>query len=124
MCTLRCSDRHLFRALCGGHRRHFSSTRCIYPPHTPSYSYYLPAQGDAGYHSQWDSRLLNYRGFETLRYLLSNLRYWLEECRFDGAGWALGRRGWGDAGGLHACAGVQQMAADLRAWSCGTIELV
>lgn len=41
-------------------------------------------QGDAGYHSQWDSRLLNYKGFETLRYLLSNLRYWVEEMRFDG----------------------------------------
>ncbi|KAI3429595.1 hypothetical protein D9Q98_005681 [Chlorella vulgaris] len=41
-------------------------------------------QGDAGYHSQWDSRLLNYKGFETLRYLLSNLRYWIEEMRFDG----------------------------------------
>ena len=50
---------------------------------------FCAAQGDAGYHSQWDSRLLNYRGFETLRYLLSNLRYWLEECRFDG-GWAPG----------------------------------
>jgi len=38
-------------------------------------------QGEAGYHSQWDSRLLNYRNYETLRYLLSNLRYWVEEMR-------------------------------------------
>ncbi|KAI7843063.1 hypothetical protein COHA_003235 [Chlorella ohadii] len=41
-------------------------------------------QGEAGYHSQWDSRLLNYRNYETLRYLLSNLRWWIEEYRFDG----------------------------------------
>ncbi|EFN60069.1 hypothetical protein CHLNCDRAFT_33566 [Chlorella variabilis] len=41
-------------------------------------------QGEAGYHSQWDSKLLNYRNYETLRYLLSNLRYWLEEMQFDG----------------------------------------
>ena len=26
-----------------------------------------------------DSRLLNYRNYETLRYLLSNLRWWIEE---------------------------------------------
>lgn len=48
----------------------------------PEASYFL--QGDAGYHRQWDSRLLNYAGFEVLRYLLSNLRYWIEEFRFDG----------------------------------------
>eukprot|EP00208_Stichococcus_sp_RCC1054_P002995 CAMPEP_0206143896 /NCGR_PEP_ID=MMETSP1473-20131121/22240_1 /ASSEMBLY_ACC=CAM_ASM_001109 /TAXON_ID=1461547 /ORGANISM="Stichococcus sp, Strain RCC1054" /LENGTH=642 /DNA_ID=CAMNT_0053539511 /DNA_START=296 /DNA_END=2220 /DNA_ORIENTATION=- len=40
--------------------------------------------GEAGYHSQWDSRLFNYRSWEVLRYLLSNLRWWLEEYRFDG----------------------------------------
>ncbi len=28
-----------------------------------------------------DSRLLNYRNYETLRYLLSNLRWWIEEYR-------------------------------------------
>lgn len=26
-----------------------------------------------------DSRLLNYRNYETLRYLLSNLRWWIDE---------------------------------------------
>jgi len=40
--------------------------------------------GDAGYHSVWDSRCLNYKNWETLRYLLSNCRYWLEEYKFDG----------------------------------------
>lgn len=29
----------------------------------------------------WDSRLFNYRNWEVLRYLLSNLRWWLEEYR-------------------------------------------
>lgn len=40
--------------------------------------------GEAGYHRQWDSRLFNYANWEVLRYLLSNLRWWLEEYRFDG----------------------------------------
>ena len=30
---------------------------------------------------QWDSKLLNYSNYETLRYLLSNLRYWIQEMR-------------------------------------------
>ena len=33
---------------------------------------------------QWDSRLLKYSNWEVQRYLLSNLRYWLEEFKFDG----------------------------------------
>lgn len=33
---------------------------------------------------QWDSRLFNYRHWEVLRYLLSNLRWWLEEFQCDG----------------------------------------
>jgi hypothetical protein len=37
--------------------------------------------GERGYHKVWDSRLFNYRNWETLRYLLSNLRWWLEEYR-------------------------------------------
>lgn len=40
--------------------------------------------GDRGYHRLWDSRCLNYRNWEVLKYLLSNLRYWLEEFKFDG----------------------------------------
>lgn len=45
-------------------------------------NYFL--QGEAGYHRQWDSRLLDYSCYETLRYLLSNVRYWLDEYQFDG----------------------------------------
>uniref|UniRef100_A0A2P2JKH3 1,4-alpha-glucan branching enzyme n=1 Tax=Rhizophora mucronata TaxID=61149 RepID=A0A2P2JKH3_RHIMU len=40
--------------------------------------------GDRGYHKQWDSRLFNYANWEVLRFLLSNLRWWLEEFNFDG----------------------------------------
>lgn len=45
-------------------------------------NYFL--QGDAGYHRQWDSKLLDYGCYEVLRYLLSNLRYWMDEYQFDG----------------------------------------
>ncbi|CAD5215229.1 unnamed protein product [Bursaphelenchus xylophilus] len=37
-----------------------------------------------GYHSLWDSRLFNYSQVETQRFLLSNLRWWVEEYHFDG----------------------------------------
>ena len=40
--------------------------------------------GHRGYHNLWDSRLFNYSNWEVLRFLLSNLRWWLEEFRFDG----------------------------------------
>lgn len=40
--------------------------------------------GGKGNHDQWDSRLFNYGSYETLRFLLSNLRFYLEEYRFDG----------------------------------------
>lgn len=40
--------------------------------------------GGKGYHSQWGSRLFNYGKYEVLRFLLSNLRYWLEIYQFDG----------------------------------------
>ena len=40
--------------------------------------------GDRGYHSQWDSRCFDYANWETLRFLLSNVRWWLEEYKFDG----------------------------------------
>lgn len=48
----------------------------------PSASYF--AQGAAGRHDAWDSRLFAYGNWETLRYLLSNLKFWVEEFRFDG----------------------------------------
>uniref|UniRef100_A0A914HCV5 1,4-alpha-glucan branching enzyme n=1 Tax=Globodera rostochiensis TaxID=31243 RepID=A0A914HCV5_GLORO len=37
-----------------------------------------------GYHTQWDSRLFNYNETETLRLLLSNLCWWIDEYGFDG----------------------------------------
>ncbi|KHN97821.1 1,4-alpha-glucan branching enzyme [Metarhizium album ARSEF 1941] len=40
--------------------------------------------GGKGRHDQWDSRLFNYGHYEVLRFLLSNLRFWMEEYRFDG----------------------------------------
>ncbi|XP_050234417.1 1,4-alpha-glucan-branching enzyme 1, chloroplastic/amyloplastic-like [Mercurialis annua] len=40
--------------------------------------------GDRGYHKLWDSRVFNYANWEVLRFLLSNLRWWLEEYKFDG----------------------------------------
>ena len=41
-------------------------------------------EGARGRHEQWDSRLFNYGNHEVLRFLLSNLRYWMEEYQFDG----------------------------------------
>jgi hypothetical protein len=49
--------------------------------------------GEAGYHSLWDSRCLNYGHWEVQRYLLSNLRYWLDEYQFDGFRWARWQQG-------------------------------
>ena len=40
--------------------------------------------GHEGHHPQWDSKLFNYGKTETLRMLLSNVRFWLEEFGFDG----------------------------------------
>ncbi|KAM0793776.1 alpha-1,4-glucan branching enzyme [Microbotryomycetes sp. NB124-2] len=40
--------------------------------------------GGKGRHELWDSRLFNYGHHETLRFLLSNLRYWMDEFNFDG----------------------------------------
>jgi 1,4-alpha-glucan branching enzyme len=37
-----------------------------------------------GFHDLWDSRLFNYTEWEVLRFLLSNLRWWIEEYGFDG----------------------------------------
>ena len=41
-------------------------------------------EGGRGRHDQWDSRLFNYGHHEVLRFLLSNLRFWMEEYQFDG----------------------------------------
>ncbi|CAE6434295.1 unnamed protein product [Rhizoctonia solani] len=40
--------------------------------------------GGRGYHELWDSRLFNYSHHEVLRFLLSNLRFWMDEYQFDG----------------------------------------
>lgn len=40
--------------------------------------------GSRGEHSLWDSRLFNYAEYEVLRFLLSNLRWYIEEYGFDG----------------------------------------
>ncbi|RSK42372.1 alpha-amylase family glycosyl hydrolase [Hymenobacter perfusus] len=41
-------------------------------------------QGARGNHPGWDSKLFNYAKPEVQQFLLSNLRYWLEEFHFDG----------------------------------------
>jgi 1,4-alpha-glucan branching enzyme len=40
--------------------------------------------GQRGEHPAWDSLCFNYAKYEVQRFLLSNVRYWLEEYRFDG----------------------------------------
>lgn len=37
-----------------------------------------------GVHELWDSRLFNYTELEVLRFLMSNLRWWIDEYGFDG----------------------------------------
>ena len=40
--------------------------------------------GSRGNHDLWDSRLFNYSNWEVLRFLLSNLRWYMDEYCFDG----------------------------------------
>ena len=40
--------------------------------------------GAKGEHAAWDSRCFDYGKYEVQRFLLSNIRYWLETYRFDG----------------------------------------
>lgn len=40
--------------------------------------------GPRGQHVAWDSLLFDYSKYEVQRFLLSNVRFWLEEYRFDG----------------------------------------
>jgi len=40
--------------------------------------------GGRGDHPAWDSKLFDYSKYEVRRFLLSNVRYWLEEFHFDG----------------------------------------
>lgn len=41
-------------------------------------------KGGRGYHTGWDSKLFDYGKMEVLQFLLSNIRYWMEEFHFDG----------------------------------------
>jgi len=40
--------------------------------------------GGRGEHPLWDSKIFDYGKTEVLRFLLSNLKYWMEEFHFDG----------------------------------------
>jgi 1,4-alpha-glucan branching enzyme len=40
--------------------------------------------GAKGYHSAWDSMIFDYSKYEVLRFLLSNLAYYIEEFQVDG----------------------------------------
>jgi len=40
--------------------------------------------GTKGYHSAWDSMIFDYSKYEVLRFLLSNLAYYIEEFKVDG----------------------------------------
>ena len=46
--------------------------------------YLYTHHGERGHHTVWDSRCFNYGKQETIQFLLSNLKYWLEKFRFDG----------------------------------------
>jgi 1,4-alpha-glucan branching enzyme len=46
------------------------------------HQYFHP--GNRGYHDSWDSKLFDYGKKEVRRFLLSNVRYWLEEFHVDG----------------------------------------
>ncbi|WP_109831401.1 alpha amylase C-terminal domain-containing protein [Reichenbachiella versicolor] len=41
-------------------------------------------EGGRGYHLGWDSKLFDYGKTEVLQFLLSNVKYWIEEFHFDG----------------------------------------
>jgi len=40
--------------------------------------------GAKGHHSEWDSKIFHVTKYEVLRFLLSNVRWWLEDYKFDG----------------------------------------
>ena len=46
--------------------------------------HYFHSDPGLGWHALWGTRMFDYGKYETLRFLLSNLRYWSEEFRFDG----------------------------------------
>lgn len=40
--------------------------------------------GGKGQHPLWDSRVFDYSKYEVMRFLLSNIRFWIEEYNVDG----------------------------------------
>lgn len=40
--------------------------------------------GERGNHPHWDSKLFDYGKTEVIRFLLSNIKYWIQEFHFDG----------------------------------------
>lgn len=46
--------------------------------------HYLFHGGSKGNHDLWDSRLFDYSNYETLRFLLSNLKFFVDVYQFDG----------------------------------------
>jgi 1,4-alpha-glucan branching enzyme len=40
--------------------------------------------GPKGHHTEWDSKIFHYTKHEVLRFLLSNVKWWIEEYKFDG----------------------------------------
>ncbi|MBE5772882.1 MAG: 1,4-alpha-glucan-branching enzyme [Clostridiales bacterium] len=44
--------------------------------------YFMP--GERGWHPAWGTKLFNYAKHEVMHFLLSNLKFWLEEYHFDG----------------------------------------
>jgi 1,4-alpha-glucan branching enzyme len=48
------------------------------------HQYFHSVASGRGEHPLWDSRLFDYGAFEVMRFLLSNLRWWIDEYRFDG----------------------------------------
>ena len=41
-------------------------------------------EGNRGTHKEWDSKLFNYGKQEVIHFLLSNIKFWMEEYHFDG----------------------------------------
>ena len=41
-------------------------------------------EGEKGYHNQWDSKLFDYGKKEVQQFLLSNVRFWIDEYHVDG----------------------------------------
>lgn len=47
-------------------------------------SYQFFHEGAKGYHTAWDTKCFNYGKNEVIHFLLSNLKFWMDEYHFDG----------------------------------------